>query len=71
MGIANCLTIASASYKNYFQYASFPFTELIHEKVLSLATVLSMFPLKLFLTVPAVSVPGLSLYIVKFIAERK
>ena len=65
MGIPNCLTIASTSYKNYFQYGSVPFTELINEKVLSLATNLSMVPLKLFLIVPTVSVPGLILCIAK------
>ena len=45
----NCLTIAKLSYKNCFDYAGVPFTELMNEKVLSLATNLSMVPLKVFL----------------------
>ena len=63
MGIPNCLTIARTSNKNYFQYASAPLTELINENALSLVTNLSIVPLKLLLTVPAVSVPGLILCI--------
>ena len=69
--IPNCLTIASTSYQNYFQYASVPLTELINENALSLTTNLSIFLLKQLLTVPAVSVPSLILSIAKFIDERK
>ena len=71
MGIPNCLTMDSTSYKNCFQYAGVPLTELINENALSLATKLSIVALKLLLTVPAVSVSGLILCIVKFIDERK
>ena len=71
MGIPDCLTIASTSYKNSYQYAGVPFTELIKEKVLLLATKLSMVPLKLFFNVPSVSVRGLIFCIAKFIHERK
>ena len=59
VGIPNYLTIANTSYKNCFQYAGVPLTELINENALSLTTNLSVIPLKLFLTVPDVSVPGL------------
>ena len=69
--IANCLTIASTSYKNRFHYAGVPLTALKNENTLSLATNLSIFPLIIFLTVPAVSVTGLILVIAKFIDERK
>ena len=48
------------------QYAGVPLTELINENVLSLTTNLSIVPLKSFLTIPAVSVPGLLLCITKF-----
>ena len=41
VGIPNYLTIASTSYKNCFQYADVPLTELINENALSLATNLS------------------------------
>ena len=70
LGIPNYLTIASKSYKN-FQYAVFPLTELLKENALSLATNLSIVPLKLLVTVPAVSVSGLVLCIAKVIDERK
>ena len=55
VGIPNCLTIASTQNKNYFQYARVPLTELMNENALSLATNLSIVPLKLILTVLAVS----------------
>ena len=71
MGIPNYLTMVSASYKNSLQYAGVPLTELIKENALSLATILSIVPLKLLLTVPLVSLFGLILYIAKFIDERK
>ena len=58
MGIPNCLAIASTSYKNCFQYAGVPLTELLNENALSLATKLSVVTLKLFLIVPAVMLPG-------------
>ena len=61
VSIPNFLTIASESYKNCFQYAGVPLTEVINENAISLATKLSMVPLKLLLTVPAASVPGLVL----------
>ena len=61
--ISNRLTIASTSSKNCFQYAGVPLTELINENVLSLETNLSIFPLKLLVTVSAVSVPGSILWI--------
>ena len=69
--IPNCLTIARTSYKNCFQYAGVPLTELIHENALSLATSLSLVPLKLLLTVSAVSMTGSILSIATFIDERK
>ena len=53
------------------QYAGVPLTELIKENALPLATILSIVPLKLLLTVPVVSLFGLILYIAKFIDERK
>ena len=46
-------------------------TELINDNALSLARNLSFVPLKLLLTIPAVSVLGLILCIAKFIDERK
>ena len=70
MGVHNCLTIASTSYKNCCQYGGVPLTELINKNALSLATNLSTVPLKLLLTVPAVSLPGLILCIAKFINEH-
>ena len=69
LGIPNCLTIANTSYKNCFQYAGVPLIEPINENAMSLATNLSIAPLKLLLTVPAVSVPGLILCRAKFIDE--
>ena len=69
--IPNCLTMARISNKNCFHYAGVPLTELINENALSLATNFSIVPLKLLLTVPSVSVPGLILCIAKFIDERK
>ena len=45
-----CLTLASTSYKNRFQFAGVPFIELISENALSLAKKVSLFPLTLFLT---------------------
>ena len=38
VGIPNCLTIAGASYKNCFQCASVPLTELVNENAVLLAT---------------------------------
>ena len=70
-GIPNCLTIASTSYKTFSSILVFLLTELINENALTLATNLSIVPLKLFLTVLAVSVPDLILCIAKFIDERK
>ena len=60
----------STSYKNCFQYASVPLIGLINDNALSLVTNLSIVPLKLLLTVPAVSEPGLILCIAKIIDER-
>ena len=57
--------------KNCFQIAGVSLTELINENALSFATNLSIVPLRLLLTVPAVSVPGLIFCLVKFIDERK
>ena len=71
VGIPNCLTIASTSFKNCFQYAGVSLTELINENVMFLATKLSIVPLKLLSIVPATNVPGLILCIVKFIDEHK
>ena len=65
------LTMVSTSYKNSLQYAVVPLSELVKENALSLATILSIVPLKLLLTVPVVSLFGLILYIAKFIDERK
>ena len=67
----NCSTIASTSYKNRLRYAGYPLTELINENELSLVKNLSIVQFILFLTIPAVSVPGLILRIAKFIGERK
>ena len=71
VGIPNCLTIASTSYKNYFQYGGVPLTEFINENALSITTNHSTVPLKSLWTFSAVSVPGLHLCISKFIDERK
>ena len=54
VGIPNCLTIANTSNKNCFQNAGVHLIELINENALSVATKLSIVPLELFLTVPAV-----------------
>ena len=43
----------------------------LNENALSLATNLSIFPLRIFLTIPAVSLPALILCIAKFFDERK
>ena len=43
-------------------YATVPLTELINENPLSLAINFSIVTLKLFLTIPAVSVPDLTLH---------
>ena len=56
----------------YFQYAGFRLTELIYENPLSLAInlltlSLSIVPLKLFITVSAVSVTDLGLWAAKLI----
>ena len=59
VGIPNCLTIASTSNKNFFQYAGVPLTELVNENALSLAPNLAIALLKWLLIVLAVSVPGL------------
>ena len=48
LGITNCLPIAATSYKNCFQYAGVPLTDVINETVLSLAANHSVAPLKLF-----------------------
>ena len=71
VGIPNCLIITTTSYKNCFQYAVVPLTELIKENRFSLGTNLSIVPLKLFLTVSTVSVPGLNLCIAKLVDKRK
>ena len=71
VGIPNCLNITSTSYKNYFQYAGVPLTELINENELSLATNILILHLKLFLIAPAESVLGLILCLAKFIDECK
>ena len=55
------LTIASKLRKNCFQYVGVSLTEVINENELSLSTKLSIIPLKLLSTVPAVSVLGLIL----------
>ena len=59
VGIPNCLAMASTPYKNCFQYAGVRLAEFINENTLSFATILSIVSLKLLLTVPAMSVPGL------------
>ena len=71
MGIPNCLTIARTSYKNCYQYVGVPWTGLANENTLLLAINFSIVPIKLFLTVPVVSVPGLTLCMAKFIDQRK
>ena len=67
LGISNYLTIVSTSFKNFFQYADVPLTELIHENTLFLATNLSIVPLKLLLNHSAVRVPGLILCLANFL----
>ena len=69
MGSPSCLIIASTSCKNCLQCAAVSLTELIKENELLLATNFSNFPLRLFLTVPAASVPGFILCITQFIDE--
>ena len=59
VGISNYLTLASTLYKNCFQYAGNPLTDLMNENALSFATNLFVVPLTLFLTVPAVSLSDL------------
>ena len=56
VGIRNYLTTVSTSYKICFQCAGVRFIELIDKNVLSLPANLSIVPLKLFLTVLALSV---------------
>ena len=51
------------SCQNCCQYSGVPLAELINEKVLSLATKLSIVPLKLLLTVPAMSVDVLKMFL--------
>ena len=68
--IPNCLFISSTSSKSCFQYVGVHLTELIYKNALFLAANLSIVPLKLLLTLPAASVPGLILCIAKFIDER-
>ena len=70
MGIPNCLTIASTSNKNWFQYAGVPLIEFINKNALSRVANLSTVPSKLFLTLPAGSKPGLISWIKNFIDER-
>ena len=70
-GIPNFLTIASTSYKNSFQYSGVPLTQRINENALSLATKLLIASSKLFLTIPAVSVPSVIVCIAKVIGELK
>ena len=55
------MTIASTSYKTCFQYVGVSFAQLINENAGRLAANLLIVPLRLFLIVPAVSVPGLIL----------
>ena len=71
VSIPNCLTIVNKSYKNCFQYAGIPLTDIMNETALYLATKLSIVPIKLFLIVPTMILPGLILCIAKFIDERK
>ena len=71
VGFFNCLNIVNTSSKNYFQYAGVPLNELINKIGKSLATKLSIVPLKLHLTVPVLSVLDLIWCIAKFIDERK
>ena len=71
VGIPICLTIATVSYKNCFQYVGVPLTEFINENELSLATNLSIVSLKIFLIDPAMILPDLILCIADFIDERR
>ena len=64
------LTLASTLYKIRCQCTGVPFIELINENALSLAKNVSTVLLKLFRTIPAVSVPDLILSKAKFIDER-
>ena len=68
--ITNCLIVANLSYKNCFEYAGLPLTELKKKNSLSLAN-LSIVSLKNFSTVPAVSAPGVFLFIINFILDDK
>ena len=69
--ILNCLTKTKALYKNFFRYAFFSLTDIMNENSLSFGTNLSTDLLKLFLTVNAVSVPGIILRIANFIDESR
>ena len=81
VNIPDCSIIACTLYKNCFQYAGAALTQLINENAaierlvandaLSVARSLLIVALKIFLTIPAVSVPGLILCIAKFIDEHK
>ena len=71
MDIPNRLTIASTSNKRCSQYAGVSLTEVINENALSLSANLSIVRLILFLTVPAVTVPGLVSCITNFTDERE
>ena len=67
VGIPNCITRASTSYKNCFQCAAIPLTELIQENTLLLETNCLIVLFKFLLTIPAVSVPSSILCRVEFI----
>ena len=69
VGIPDCLTIANSSYKNCFQHVGVPLTELINEYLLSLATNLSIFFLKLHCSYCECT--WFNLCIAKFVDERK
>ena len=56
--------------KNCFQYDGAHFTELINKNPFPLARKLSIIPLKISLTGPAVIVPDLTLCITKFLDKR-
>ena len=69
-GISHCLIISSTLKENCLQYAGVPFIDIINENTLSLATHISIVPLKIFLIFPVACVPGLILWIAKFIDGR-
>ena len=65
--IFDSLTKTKELYENFFQYASVSLNELINKNSFSFGKNISIDLWKLFVTVNAVGVPGISLYIVWFV----